>query len=396
VRFKSWDWRQTLEEIEARGLRRHKLTLESAQGVRVRVDGRTFLSFASNDYLSLANHFEIKAAAEDALKRFGVGSGASHMVLGHHAAHADLESALATFTHRERAITFSTGYMANLAMVASIADSKTLILQDKLNHASLIDAAALSGARSQRYLHNNLQSLEKYLVKATENPEYEKVLVLSDGVFSMDGDVAKLCSLSELCQRYNALLAVDDAHGFGVLGEHGGGVVEHFGLTSQQVPLLVGTFGKAFGTAGAFIAGNNEIIEYIEQKARAYIYTTAMPPAIAAATQKSLFLIGRAHSERAHLQNLGRFFREQATDLGFDVLPSVTAIQGVLIGESTAVMSLANYLNMQGILVGAIRPPTVAPGKARLRITLCADHSQVDVQRLIDALARAKQEGVMQ
>jgi 8-amino-7-oxononanoate synthase len=388
-------WRKTLEERSRAGLIRHHKVLESAQGVDIQVDGRSYLAFCSNDYLGLANHPDVSEAAIKSIESYGVGSGASHLVIGHHLEHELLEKDLADFTSRDRAMVFSSGYMANMALVSSLVDKSDLVLQDKLNHASLLDGGLLSGARFQRFLHNDMNSLEGYLSKFTQDQKINKTLVVTDGVFSMDGDIAHIDKMARISKHYDALLMVDDAHGLGVLGEAGAGTLSSLNLSQDDVPVLMGTFGKAFGTSGAFVAGSEQLIEFLTQVARPYIYTTAMPPAVAAATRKSLELIKSADASRLHLKALITYFREKVSALGYLLMPSDTPIQPVLIGSSFRTMALAEFLKEQGVLVGAIRPPTVPDKTARLRITLSAAHSFAQIDRLLDVLDDALQKGVI-
>lgn len=388
-------WKESLEARSKAGLIRKHQVLESPQGVEIQVDGKAYLAFCSNDYLGLANSPEINLAAIESIKTYGIGSGASHLVIGHHLEHDLLEKDLASFTGRDRAIVFSSGYMANMALVSSLVSKTDLVLQDKLNHASLLDGGLLSGARFQRYLHNNMSSLSGYLAKFSEDSKIDKALIVTDGVFSMDGDVANLPEMAAISKDHDALLMVDDAHGLGVLGEGGRGCVASAGLTQNEVPVLVGTFGKAFGTSGAFVAGSEQMIEYLSQVARPYIYTTAMPPSVAAATRKSLEIVKSADTLRKHLQALITYFRHQVSALGYALMPSDTPIQPVMIGSATQTMALANFLREQGILVGAIRPPTVPDKTARLRITLSASHSTAQIDRLVDALKKALNLGVV-
>lgn len=388
-------WRKALEERSRAGLLRHHKVLESAQGVDVQVDGKPYLAFCSNDYLGLANHPDVSEAAIKSIESYGFGSGASHLVLGHHLEHDLLAKDLAEFTRRDRAIVFSSGYMANLALVSSLVDKSDLVLQDKLNHASLLDGGLLSGARFQRFLHNDMRSLEGYLTKFTQDQKIKKSLIVTDGVFSMDGDIAHIDQMAKISTSYDALLMVDDAHGMGVLGEHGQGTIASLGLSQDEVPVLMGTFGKAFGTSGAFVAGSEQLIDYLSQVARPYIYTTAMPPSVAAATRKSLELIKSAGSSREHLKALIGYFREKVSALGYALMPSLTPIQPVVIGSSFQTMALAEFLKTQGILVGAIRPPTVPDKTARLRITLSAAHSFAQIDRLLEVLGDALRQGLI-
>ena len=377
-----FDLAARLAQRQAEDLYRRRPLLESPQGPEVVIDGQPMLAFCSNDYLGLANHPEVIAALRAGAERWGVGGGASHLVNGHCGPHHELELALAEFTGRPRALLFSTGYMANLGTVTALVGKGDSVLEDRLNHASLLDAGLLSGARFSRYLHNDAASLASRLEKAEGN-----TLVVTDGVFSMDGDLADLPSLCATARQQNAWVMVDDAHGFGPLGATGGGIVEHFGLSMEDVPVLVGTLGKAFGTAGAFVAGSEELIETLIQFARPYIYTTSQPPAVACATLKSLELLRAESWRRDHLNALIARFRTGAAAIGLRLMDSPTPIQPILIGGSAQAMALSAELRQRGILVGAIRPPTVPAGTARLRVTLSASHTEAQVDRLLQALA---------
>lgn len=365
---------------------RRRRVLESAQGPRLQVDGRDLLQFCSNDYLGLANHPKLIAAMQGTAAQFGVGGGASHLVCGHSELHHKLEERLAKITGRERALLFSTGYMANLGTVTALMGKGDHILEDRLNHASLLDAGLLSGARFQRFQHNDMADLERRLQKL---PADGNRLIVVDAVFSMDGDMAPLPALAALAQKYDAWLMADDAHGFGVLGENGAGSAEFFDLDQQQLPVLMGTLGKGLGSFGAFVAGSDELIESLIQFARPYIYTTAMPPAVAAATIAALDLLVDEPWRRSHLQELIRYFRDKAIALALPVMASNTAIQPLLIGDEIAAMALSSALEQRGILVSAIRPPTVPVGSSRLRITLSAGHSKADIDCLLAALVEA-------
>ncbi|AYC31263.1 8-amino-7-oxononanoate synthase [Pseudomonas cavernae] len=377
-----FDLASRLAERRAAHLYRQRPLLDSPQAPDVTVDGQPLLAFCSNDYLGLANHPEVIRALREGAEQWGVGGGASHLVIGHSTPHHQLEEALAEFTGRPRALLFSTGYMANLAAVTALVGQGDTVLEDRLNHASLLDAGLLSGARFSRYLHNDATSLASRLEKATGN-----TLVVTDGVFSMDGDLADLPALSAAAKRKGAWLMVDDAHGFGPLGANGGGIVEHFGLGIDEVPVLVGTLGKAFGTAGAFVAGSEELIETLIQFARPYIYTTSQPPAVACATLKSLELLRTESWRREHLNQLIARFRQGASEIGLRLMDSPTPIQPILVGDSARALQLTALLKARGLLVGAIRPPTVPAGSARLRVTLSAAHSEAQLERLLEALA---------
>lgn len=378
----AFDLAARLAERRAADLYRQRPLLETPQGPEVVVDGQALLAFCSNDYLGLANHPEVVAAWRAGAERWGVGGGASHLVIGHSSPHHEVEEALAELTGRPRALLFSTGYMANLGAITALVGQGDTVLQDRLNHASLLDGGLLSGARFSRYLHNDAASLASRLAKATGN-----TLVVTDGVFSMDGDLADLPALARAARARDAWLMVDDAHGLGTLGANGGGIVEHFGLGVEEVPVLIGTLGKACGTAGAFVAGSEELIEALVQFARPYIYTTSQPPALACATLKSLELLRRERWRREHLEALIRQFRRGAEQIGLDLMDSPTAIQPILIGDSARALQLSRMLRERGLLVTAIRPPTVPAGSARLRVTLSAAHSEAQVQLLLNALA---------
>lgn len=378
----AFDLAARLAERRAADLYRQRPLLQSPQGPEVVVDGQRLLAFCSNDYLGLANHPDVVAAWQAGAERWGVGGGASHLVIGHSTPHHQVEEALAELTGRPRALLFSTGYMANLGAITALVGQGDTVLQDRLNHASLLDGGLLSGARFNRYLHNDPASLASRLDKAVGN-----TLVVTDGVFSMDGDLANLPALADAARARGAWLMVDDAHGLGTLGTRGGGIVEHFGLGVDDVPVLIGTLGKACGTAGAFVAGSEELIEALVQFARPYIYTTSQPPALACATLKSLELLRRETWRREHLAALIRQFREGAQQIGLALMDSPTPIQPIVIGDSAQALHLSSMLRERGLLVTAIRPPTVPAGSARLRVTLSAAHSEAQVQLLLNALA---------
>ena len=374
--------RTLLEQRRNDGLYRSRRVVQSAQGTELLIDNQPVLNFCSNDYLGLANHPEVKKAFIAGAEKYGTGSGAAHLICGHSAAHHALEEELAAFSGYPRALLFSTGYMANLGVAQSLCSRGDRVFEDRLNHASLLDAATLSGARLTRYLHNDMDSLQKKL--STTAPG-EK-LVMTDAVFSMDGDLAALPQLAEICQQAGAWLMIDDAHGLGVLGNNGRGSAQHFGLDANQVPIYMATLGKALGTAGAFVAGSDDLIEYLIQTARSYIYTTAMPPAVAEATRASLKLTQQADDRRQQLQQLIKQFRTGAQQLGLQLLDSLTPIQPVLAGDASTATRWSQQLLARGILVTAIRPPTVPRGSARLRITLSANHSTQQVNQLLEAL----------
>jgi 8-amino-7-oxononanoate synthase len=370
-----------LADLEAAGLRRARRVLQSAQRAHVTVDGCEYVAFCSNDYLGLAAHPALVEAARDGAATFGLGAGASHLVLGHSEAHHALEAALARFTALPAALLFASGYMANLGLVTALAGRGDAVFTDKLNHASLNDAALLSRADFKRYAHADLAALEKLL----QASRAQRKVIVSDAVFSMDGDIAPVRGLLDLAERHDAWLVLDDAHGFGVLGKSGRGVLEHARLNSPRVAYMA-TLGKAAGAYGAFVAGERELIDTLVQRARTYIYTTATPPLIACALLKSLELIEREEWRRTHLAQLVAALKAGLRDAPWRLMPSDTAIQPLLIGESRDALAVSETLAAQGLLVPAIRPPTVPRGTARLRISLSADHRLEDIARLVAAL----------
>ena len=377
------DLKLELNEKKQQHRYRKRRISKSPQQIEMEIDGNNIISFCSNDYLGFANHPKIKQAAIDAIKHYGVGSGSAHLVSGHSEAHHQLEEELAEFTGYPRAVLFSTGYMANIGLCQALLDKNDNVFEDRFNHASLIDGGLISGARFQRYLHNDVTSLEKKIARADAETDR---LVLSDGVFSMDGDIADVPALSTLCKKTNSWLMIDDAHGFGTLGETGKGSLQYFSLNSDDVPVYMATLGKAMGTAGAFIAGSDDLIETVIQKARTYIYTTAMPAAIAEATRCSLTLL---QDEPEHLQNLNNnitIFRNSCEQAGLTIEKSRTAIQPLLIGDDKKAVSISQQLFEKGFLVTAIRPPTVPEGTSRLRITLSAKHDKEHIEKLIETL----------
>ena len=371
-----------LLEREQAALYRRRQVLESPQGVEVSLDGRGYLNFSSNDYLGLANHPQVVKALVNGAQQWGVGSGAAHLITGHSLPHHALEEELADFTGCPRALLFSTGYMANLGTVSALLGRGDTVFEDRLNHASLIDAGILSRARLQRYQHVDSADLLTRL--QTSQPGNK--MVLTDGVFSMDGDLAPLPKLAEVCQQANAWLMVDDAHGLGTIGAQGRGSLEHFKLDTRAVPILVGTLGKAFGTFGAFVAGSEALIESLIQQARSYVYTTALPPAVAEATRASLRLVKTESWRREKLQALIQRFRQGASELDLPLMASCTPIQPLVLGDATRALHISQYLREQGFLISAIRPPTVPVGTARLRITFSAAHEEQHVDRLLTAL----------
>jgi len=375
------DLHPELARRRAAHLYRRRRLVSGRQGPELQLDGRPLINFCSNDYLGLAGDPRLAEALARAAAEYGLGSGAAHLVSGHSAAHHALEEELAAFTGYPRALLFSTGYMANLGVIATLLGPGDSVLQDRLNHASLLDGGLLSRARLQRYAHADAANLDRRLTGARG-----ETLVASDGVFSMDGDLAPLPQLAQVAAQRGAWLLVDDAHGLGVLGEQGGGSLEHHGLGPAQVPILMGTLGKALGSFGAFVAGSEELVETLIQLARSYIYTTAPPPAVAQATRESLRLVQAEGWRRERLRELISRFRAGAAALGLPLLESPTPIQPLLAGDAARALEWAGLLEQRGLLVTPIRPPTVPEGGARLRITLSAAHSDAQLERLLEVL----------
>jgi len=373
-----------LADFDARGLRRRRRSIRrlAHDTAEVELDGVRCIDFCSNDYLGLAAHPRVTEAFVAAAREHGVGARASHLVSGHQHEHEALEAELAAFTGRERALLFSTGYMANLGLATALVAKGGLVLGDQLNHASLIDAGRIARAELGWYPHGDAAALESMLAARAPGP----ALVLTDGVFSMDGHLAPLPSLAAACRRHGALLAVDDAHGLGVLGATGAGSLEHFGVAARDVPVLVGTLGKAFGSFGAFVAGEAGLIELLVQRARTYIYTTALPAAVAAATRSAL-AVSRAETwRRARVLALAGRFRSLAVEAGLPLADSMTPIQPVVLGGADAAVEASRRLLERGFYVAAIRPPTVPAGGSRLRVALSAAHRDADVDGLVAAL----------
>ncbi|SOD41289.1 8-amino-7-oxononanoate synthase [Nitrosovibrio sp. Nv4] len=375
------DLTEYLRSRERKKLYRRRLTLESAQNTRVSVDGREYIAFCSNDYLGLANHPRLIAAACEGVRRYGVGAGASHLISGHSLAHHALEEALASLTGLPRALLFSTGYMANAGVVTALAGRGDAVFGDKLNHASLNDAVLVSRAKFSRYPHLDMNALERQL---SVSPAKRK-LVITDAVFSMDGDIAPVPDLLSLCEKYDAWLMLDDAHGFGLLGPQGRGILAHFNVSSPRI-IYMATLGKAAGVFGAFVAAQAEVIETLIQQARSYIYTTATPPLLSHALLKSLELIESEEWRREKLAQLIATLKQELHPLRWKLLPSATPIQPLIIGENEKALRISDALRERGILVPAIRSPTVPQGGSRLRISLSATHKMEDIARLATAL----------
>jgi 8-amino-7-oxononanoate synthase len=380
-----------LEQAETDHLRRFRQSSDGPQGPKIQINGQELTNFCSNDYLGFANHPKIKQAVIDATNKWGVGSGSSHLVCGHQDLTESFEQDFASFVGAESALLFSTGYMANFAVLNSFSDAGSLILQDKLNHASLIDAGRLSRAAFSRYQHGDMGFLEQQLKKAGDKP----VLIATDAVFSMDGNLAPLEQLSGFSDRYGALTYFDDAHGFGVLGNQGRGSLNSAGLAPTGNRLMLATLGKALGSFGAVVAGDKVFIDTLIQLARPYIYTTALPPTVVAASAAGLGLMQEEDWRFSHLQKLIKVFRESVGSLGLNLMDSQTAIQPILVGDNQAALDCSKQLRDLGFLVTAIRPPTVPNGTARLRITLSAAHTQADIENLIGALKQLQKDGAL-
>lgn len=379
------DLKAELEQRKAAQLYRHRRISDSPQQIQMRIDGQDVINFCSNDYLGLANHPQVRQSFQNAANEFGTGSGAAHLINGHSRYHHALEVALAEFTGQQRALLFSTGYMANLGISQSLMSSGDAIFADRLNHASLLDGARLSNARLSRYPHRDTANLQTKL----ERSQADHKLIMSDSVFSMDGDIALLPELFDLAETHQTWLLIDDAHALGVIGKTGRGSLEHFDIPVDDRVILMGTLGKALGTAGAFVAGSEDLIEYLIQTARSYIYTTAMPSAIAAATLTSLKIIENEPERQQRLIDNITYFRRLAKQENLSLMDSETAIHGLLLGSNEDAVAASEMLWNQGFMVTAIRPPTVPNGTARLRITLSADHQHEHIGQLVAAIHRA-------
>ena len=373
----------TLAERQLSGRYRRLRTRSGEQGVSVIIDGKEMLSFCSNDYLGLAAHPTITKAFINAAETEGVGSGAAHLLSGHSYYHQQLEEALADFMGQQSALLFSSGYQANLGVIDGLMSRGDVVIQDKLNHASLLDGGRLSAAKSWRYHHADMGSLQRRL-RQTEDSDCR--LVVTDGVFSMDGDLAPLQPLIQLTQTHQAALMVDDAHAIGVLGKHGRGSVEHWQVKAEHMPIVMGTLGKAFGTAGAFVAADKDVIETLIQQSRTFVYTTAQPAAVAAASLASLVLVRTENWRREKLQTLIEQFRKGAAELGIATMNSLTPIQPIMIGDDKKAIVIGQELESRGFLLGVIRTPTVPLGSARLRVTLSTNHTEQNIKQLLEAL----------
>jgi 8-amino-7-oxononanoate synthase len=371
-----------LYELKEQGAYRQRRKLDSPQDIKVVIDGEQFLSFCSNDYLGLANDARVCQAAKDAISHFGVGSGASQLISGYSSLHASLEEQLADFLGYQRCVLFSSGYLANLGVISALSSRHSLILEDRLNHASLIDAARYAGGDLQRYKHRDINHADE-IINTSKSKSH---LIVSDGVFSMEGSIAPIEQLSQLKHTANDKLIIDDAHGIGVLGNKGKGSLEHAGIDPSKVDILIGTFGKAFGGSGAFVLSDNDTIDYLIQKARTLIYTTAPPVALAAAATQSLKIIINEPERRQRLHKNIQYFRKALSKTALELLDSITAIQTIIIGENEQALWFSKQLEDRGLLALAIRPPTVPKNTARLRITLSSEHTQQQIDLLVNAL----------
>ena len=371
------------ENLKKEGLFRERRTINSAQGAKISIGGEKFLNFSSNDYLGFANNEKLKRCMIEAIHEYGIGAGSSQLITGHIEPHEILEKKLSDFFNRHASLVFSSGYHANLAIASALINKNTIILQDKLSHASLVDAALLSKGKLVRYQHCDLSHLKSLLEKYKNND----LIIMTDGVFSMDGDCAPLLEISKLCNKYHALLIVDDAHGIGVLGGKGAGLIEELNL-EKEVDLLIGTFGKSFGAAGAFIAGSETLIEAFIQKARTYIYTTALLPALAATITHTLDMIERSKNLRLHIRELVADYKKLSKKAGMCVGGSDNHIQPLIIGGANEAMQISKALYKKNILVSAIRPPTVPKNTSRLRISITAAHTKNDISLLVKTLSK--------
>jgi 8-amino-7-oxononanoate synthase len=376
-----------LDQRKTDGLLRQRRLLDSPQAEHIVANEQPYLSFCSNDYLGLANRPELIAAMQKAAGDSGVGSGASNLITGHHRYHDALEKQLAAFVELPAALLFSTGYMANIGVLGALTGRGDAIFADKLNHACLNDGAYFSHAEFQRYPHNDVAALEKLLQASTAKHK----LIAADAVFSMDGDIAPIPEYLALCEKYDAYLYLDDAHGFGVLGEHGKGSLNHFKVKSPRI-IMMATLGKAAGVAGAFVAGEQVVIDYLIQKAKSYVYSTPAPPALSATLSASVQLIEQGDDLRANLNRSIAYLKNNLKLNQWQLMDSDTPIQPLVVGGNKEALALSEYLQTCGILVPAIRPPTVPVGTARLRISLSAAHTLDDMKKLVEAIHQAESE----
>jgi glycine C-acetyltransferase/8-amino-7-oxononanoate synthase len=372
-----------LKNIKKAGLYRELNVIDNAQGVYLEVEGRKYLSFCSNNYLGLANNPLVVSAVKDAVEEYGWGAGASRLVSGNMTLHETLEKEISIFKEKESAIVFPTGYMANIGTISTLVSKGDLVICDKLNHASIIDGCRLSGADFRVYTHCDMGKLENILKKSSN---YARKLIVTDSVFSMDGDLAPLPDIVSIARKYNAIIMVDEAHGTGVFGKEGRGVVEHFNL-NKEIDVVMGTFSKAIGSLGGYVCGDEDLINFLRNKARSFIYTTALPPAVCAASIAGIKLIQKTPSLRKSLWDNIRYLKDKLTLLNFNVIKSESPIIPILIGDADKAVGVSKYLYEKGILIPAIRPPTVPANSSRLRMTVMSTHTKEDLNRLLDVLS---------
>ena len=371
-----------LSKIKESGLYRELKVVGNAQDTRIDIEGKTYLSFCSNNYLGLANHPSVVNAVKKAVDEYGWGACASRLVSGNMTLHEALEKEISRFKRKDAAIVFPTGYMANLGVISSLVSGGDLVISDKLNHASIIDGCRLSGADFRVYAHCNMEKLETILKKTSK---YNRKLIVTDSVFSMDGDLAPLPDIVRIAKEYNAMVMVDEAHGTGVFGENGRGVVEHFNL-DKEVDVVMGTLSKAIGSLGGYVCGDDDLISYLRNKARPFMYTTALPPAVCAASIASINLIQEDPSLREVLWNNVCCIKERLGSLGIDMISSQSQIIPLLIGDTQKAVDISKLLYERGVLIPAIRPPTVPANSSRLRMTVMSSHTQDDLESLFKVL----------
>ena len=382
---------QELSRLKDTGLYRHMSLIQGPQEPKVTVNGKDVILLCSNNYLGLANHPKVKEASISAIEKYGFGSGASRLVSGNMELHEELEQRLARFKGTEAALVFNSGYHVNIGIIPALVGRGDLIFSDKLNHASIVDGCLLSKAEVKRYPHKNMNALENLLKKYSELQTPNSKLIITDGIFSMDGDIAPLKELSELADKYNCMLMVDDAHATGVLGSNGKGTLEHFGIDNPNI-IQMGTLGKALGCFGAYVAGSRKLIDYFINKARSFIYTTSLPSSVCAASIAAIDIIEDEPQLRQNLWDRIKFFRSSLVNAGFDIMNSETQIIPILIGKADKTVKISNNLLDKGVFVQAIRPPTVPEGTSRLRITLMATHSWDDLKYAIKTIEEAVRE----
>lgn len=382
-----------LEELKSRGLYRKLRTVETAQGHKVRIDGKEVILLCSNDYLGLANDRRVKEAARKAITKYGFGAGASRLVSGNMTLHRELEERIARFKGTEAALLFNSGYAANTGVIPALAGRGDLIFSDRLNHASIVDGCRLSLAEVRRYRHLDMNALERYLEHASEDEVmYAQKLIVTDGVFSMDGDIAPLDRIIKHANAHGAMVMVDEAHGTGVLGAKGRGSAEYLGIDANDITVNMGTLGKALGAYGAYVAGTKSLIDYLMNRSRSFIYSTALPPGTVAAALAAIDIVEKEPERREKLLKNVKFLKEGLDSLGFETMNSQTQIIPVLAGESSLACEMMEALFEKGVFVLAIRPPTVPEGTARLRVTLTSKHSRADISRVLDAFEKSGKE----